>query len=59
MKIFNLVVFFMLIGSVVVAQPGLPPPDPGPVPIHGIGYLLAAGAVLGIKKIIDTKRRKN
>lgn len=41
------------------AQPGDPPAPPGegnPVPISGIGYLLAAGAVFGIKKIYDKKK---
>ena len=37
------------------AQPSDDPPDNPPVPISGIGYLLALGGALGIKKIYDLR----
>ena len=47
------VFLFMIIES--SGQPGDPTP---PVPITGIEWLLAAGAALGIKKYLDSKRKK-
>lgn len=39
------------------AQPGDPPADPGdPVPLSGLGILLAAGAALGIKKLLKKEK---
>jgi hypothetical protein len=54
MKFFGLVCFlFLLISADLMAQPGPPPPDPdAPVPFQGLIYLLLAGAVFGVKKII-------
>jgi hypothetical protein len=38
--------------------PGPPPPDPEqPVPLTGIEILLGAGAALGVKKIIDSRKK--
>jgi len=38
------------------AQPGDDPPNNPPVPISGIGYLLALGGALGVKKIYDIRK---
>lgn len=39
------------------AQPGNPGGDPDAIPIDGgIGILIAAGAVLGVKKIYDLNK---
>ncbi len=61
-----LVVFFVVIGSAIYAQPpGGPPPggsvpggntppcwDPECIPIDGgLGFLIAAGALFGIRKL--------
>ena len=59
MKILLSVLFLFMFSVQLLAQPGLPPPDPGPVPIQGLGYLLLAGAALGIKKIMDIQKRQN
>jgi hypothetical protein len=40
------------------AQPGDPGDDPD-VPIPGIGWLLAAGGIYGVKKVLDGRNRKN
>lgn len=60
-KLFILV--FCLSSVLVFAQ--VPPDDPGggedpgdPVPISGIGMLLAAGAAYGAKKAYDVYRKK-
>lgn len=48
----TLFLFFAV--GVALAQPG----NPGsPVPIGGLEYLIAAGAALGIKKLIDAKKK--
>ncbi|WMN11392.1 hypothetical protein QYS49_38225 [Marivirga salinae] len=56
----TLVLCLLFIGSFSVsAQPGDPPNPDGesnPVPISGIGYLVAAGALFGVKKIYDKKK---
>ena len=41
-----------------LAQPGSDPPDNPPVPISGIGYLLALGSAIGVKKIYDLRKHK-
>ncbi len=48
----------MLIGVLTAyAQPD--PPDNPQVPISGIGYLLAIGGALGIKKIYDIQKKNH
>jgi hypothetical protein len=60
MRIFYLLVFLFAFSSEICGQPGPPPPDPGqPVPVQGIVFLIAAGAVLGIKKILGHKKEEN
>jgi LPXTG-motif cell wall-anchored protein len=45
--------------SIAVAQPGDPGGDPdNPVPISGIELLIAAGALLGFKKIKNISKKK-
>lgn len=42
----------------MTAQPGDPGGDPdNPVPLTGLGYLLAAGAVLGVRKIMNRVKK--
>jgi hypothetical protein len=49
---FILAFIFILAASIVMAQPGPPPPDPGaPVPLSGIEWLLAGGAAYGVARI--------
>jgi hypothetical protein len=44
-------------GSLLAQPGGGPPPDPGkPVPFQGFIYLVVAGALLGFKKIMDSKK---
>ena len=55
-----LILLFGLTVFTAHAQPGVDdPPDNPPVPISGIGYLLALGGALGIKKIYDLRKRNN
>jgi len=53
------VVFFtltlVLVFGQLMAQPG-PPPEPD-APITGIEYLIGLGGLLGIKKILDSKKK--
>jgi hypothetical protein len=51
--VFLLTLFIPLL---VNAQPGDPQTDPDPVPIQGLLYLLAAGAVLGLHKILGKRK---
>jgi len=41
------------------AQPSDDPPGNPPVPIAGIGYLLALGGAFGMKKIYDIRKRNH
>jgi hypothetical protein len=54
--------FFLLIFISASAQPrrpGPPPPDPGqPIPISGIEYLVAAGALWGGRQLLKKKNQK-
>ena len=53
---FCLAVAFTLATHYSFAQP---PPDPGaPAPIFGIEFLIAGGALLGIKKILGSSKRR-
>lgn len=38
------------------AQP-LPPPPPNPVPISGVEFLVGAGALLGIRKLVQNRKQ--
>jgi hypothetical protein len=38
------------------AQP-LPPPPPNPVPISGLEILIGAGALLGVRKLMQSKKQ--
>ncbi len=50
-------IFFLLLFSVTLwAQPGDPAGDPD-VPITGIEWLLAAGAALGIKRFLNSRKK--
>ncbi|MCX2745219.1 hypothetical protein OO013_15165 [Mangrovivirga sp. M17] len=57
------IMIFMMVFSVYVvsAQPGggppPPPPPPTAVPFGGLELLLAAGAALGIKKFVDSRKK--
>lgn len=52
------IMLLMLIGVLTAyAQPD--PPDNPQVPISGIGYLLAIGGALGIKKIYDIQKKNH
>ena len=58
-KILFVLLISLLIGTFeAIGQPGNPDDDP-PVPIAGIGYLLALGGALGIKKIYDIRKGNN
>lgn len=53
-KIF-IIIFFC--SFTAYAQPGNPGGDPdNPVPITGIEWLLGAGALLGIKRLVKRKK---
>ncbi len=57
MKLCSVLSITMLLGmGIAMAQPGDDPPDNPPVPISGIGYLLALGGALGVKKIYDIRK---
>jgi len=57
MKRILFVGMFLLLTVTLYAQP-VDPPDPD-VPIDGgIGFLLAAGALYGAKRIYDVKKNK-
>ncbi len=60
-KLIGVLAFSIFMGiSTTYAQPGVDdPPNNPPVPISGIGYLLALGGALGIKKIYDLRKRNN
>jgi hypothetical protein len=59
-KIFCLLIILLFMGVFSsYAQPSDDPPGNPPVPIAGIGYLLALGGAFGIKKIYDQRKRDN
>ena len=55
-KLTRITAFLFPLISVVMAQPGFPD-APRQAPIGGLGLLAAAGVALGVKKLID-KRKK-
>lgn len=62
MKTRALITFiFIILSSIAWAQPGDPcpggPPCDPDVPITGIEWLLAAGAALGMKRFLNSKKR--
>jgi hypothetical protein len=59
MKKASLFFLYFLISISSVAQPGGggDPGDGEPVPIAGLGILIAAGAFFGVKKIYDSKNK--
>jgi hypothetical protein len=53
-----LLFMFLVLSIHAVAQPGGgDPPDPE-VPITGIEVLLAVGGIFGVRKIINSRKRK-
>jgi hypothetical protein len=52
---FVLITFFILVNvNILFAQPGDPGGDPdNPVPLTGIEFLLAGGAVIGARRILN------
>jgi hypothetical protein len=56
----SLIFLFFLVSIVAIAQPGDPNEDPdNPVPLHGIGWLLAAGGAYGAKKLLHKKQKES
>jgi hypothetical protein len=55
-----LTILGILLVSYAIAQPGGggPPGDGEPVPISGIEILVAAGAFLGIRKYINSAKKR-
>jgi hypothetical protein len=54
-KGFLIIVVLFLSCLMLNAQP-LPPPPPNPVPISGIEILVGAGALLGMRKLIQRNK---
>lgn len=61
MRVFNpvpfLILLFILLPLLGISQPGDPGGDPD-VPITGIEFLVGGGALLGIRKIIATRKSR-
>jgi len=57
MKVFVLTLLILAVSVIVViAQPDVDPPPPE-VPINSsLAYLIAAGSILGLKKLVGTKK---
>jgi hypothetical protein len=53
-------VFFLFISMLVYipgfSQPGDPTQDPDTVPIQGLGYLIAAGVLFGVRKMFEKNK---
>ena len=60
MKNFLVAIYIICLASFsVFGQPNdLPPPNPDPVPITGIEYLLVGGGIYGIYRISKGRRKK-
>jgi hypothetical protein len=62
-RILFLVLFLALVWHPALAQPcgpPFPPCDPGaPVPIGGIEILIALGAVFGIKRLLNNRKKES
>ena len=55
---FLLLLALFFVANIATAQPGDPGGDPD-VPIDGgIGFLIAAGALYGVKRVYDMNRNK-
>jgi hypothetical protein len=59
----TLALIFIAVGSFIsgYSQPGSGPNDgtkPGTVPISGIEILIVIGSLFGVKKIVDSKKRR-
>lgn len=57
-RIFYVVIILIFSTTIAYTQPGDPGGDPD-VPITGIEILIGAGGALGVKKILDKKKRKS
>lgn len=57
-KVKYLLLFFLVQVFVVSAQPGNPGGDPDKVPITGIEILIGAGALVGAKKMLSSRKPK-
>ena len=60
MKSAILILVFLLLNVFAMAQPGDPggDPDQGVIPIDGgVGFLIAAGAAFGAKKVFDISKK--
>lgn len=58
---FIVVLVFVLLALPVISQPGSNPgggTKPGGVPISGIEILIAAGGLIGLKKIFGSRKTK-
>ena len=52
----RIALFVLPLITVVIAQPGFPG-VPNQAPIGGLGLLAAAGVALGVKKLIDRRKK--
>ena len=62
MRLVTRIVFILMLLTVVSvsAQPGPPPPDPSaPVPLTGIEFLVAGGALFGIRRLFRAGKAEN
>lgn len=59
MRHFVIILSFLVVTcTTAVAQPGDPDEDPD-VPITGIEILLMAGGALGVKKLIQSRKKRS
>ena len=55
-RLTRIAVFVLPLITVVIAQPGFPG-GPNQAPIGGLGLLAAVGVALGVKKLIDRRKK--